>query len=242
MTKFILTIHHDQDSAGMDPFDENNQTQLFRLHSFKDHDFHFTHPNDMVCADCRWSWIQHPDPEDRPAFAVVEDVDEDEPCNNFRYPEGFWLSHYEHGQRHWSIQGTVNYPDMQWDGVRTAGYLEVIVSDDEREWWNDYPDEDKLKAAKSMMEEYTNWLNGEVYGYVFENVREEHCDKGFTHTYEGEDVSDSCWGFIGWEWLQDAVTDITTAYGATPENTTIVDKAYGKTDYGTFFKKEDANA
>ncbi len=239
MTKFILTIHHDD--QGDDPLDQDSP--LFKLHSFNQRDFHYTDPDDMVCASCGYSWIEHPDGDDRPMFEIVNgDEKDDEPCSNFAYPEGFWLSHYEHGQRHWSIQGTVHYPDMRWDGIRTAGFLEVVVPEDEREWWDGRPDKDRLEAAKSTMEEYTNWLNGEVYGYVFENVRQEHCDMGFTHTYEGEDVSDSCWGYIGWKWLQEAVQDVTTYYDATPENTTIVDKAYGMTDYGTFFKKEDANA
>ena len=233
MTKYVLTIHHDDHSADMDPLDEANQTQLFRLHSFKRGDWHEANDDFWLCQnDC--GEIEDDHPVDESEWAVK--------CDTFKAREGFWLSHYEHGNRHWSIRGTHSYPDMQWDGVRTAGFLEVVVPENEREWWNGRPDEDKLEAAKITIAEYTSWLNGEVYGYTLENVREEHCDKGFTHTYEGEDVSDSCFGFIGWEWLETEVQMVTSDHGATADNTTIVDKAYGMADYGTFFKKEDANA
>lgn len=227
--KFRLTIHADGFDSDLDPFEQDSP--LFKLHSFNENDTHFTHPDQMVCATCRWAYIEHSDEPD----------EDEEPCNDFTYPEGYWLSHYEHGQRHWSIQGTVHYPDMQWDGVRTAGFLEVVVPDDEREWWDGRPEDDKLEAAKSTIAEYTSWINGEVYGYVLENVREEHCDKGFTHVYEGEDVSDSCFGLIGWEWFEKEVQMTTAAEGATAENTEVIDKAYGMTDYGTFFKTEDAH-
>jgi len=167
-------------------------------------------------------------------FIHPDDLDED--------LEGYWLSHYEHGLRHWSIQGTVQYPDMRWDGVEVAGFLEVVVSDEEREWWDEQSDEDKLESAKTAIASYTSWLNGEVYGYLFENVREEGCDKGFTHIYMGEDVDDSCFGIIGWEWLQEEVRMTTKYHDATADNTQVVDKAYGLTDYGTFFEMEDTNA
>ncbi len=230
MTNFKLTIWVDEaQDASDDPLAQDSlATPLFRLHSFNQHDTHFTHPDQMVCATCRWAYIEHPDEPD----------DDEEPCNDFTYPEGYWLSHYEHGQRHWSIQGTVHYPDMQWDGVRTAGFLEVVVPDDEREWWDGRPEEDRLDAAKATIAEYTSWINGEVYGYTLENTREEHCDKGFTHVYDGEDIHDSCGGLIGWEWLEQEVQMTTASEGATAENTEIVDKAYGMADNGTFFKTD----
>ncbi len=228
MTNFKLTIWVDEGRDDLDPFD--NDSPLFKLHSFNQNDTHFTDPDQMECATCRWAYIEHSEEPEEP--------EDDDPCNDFTYPEGYWLSHYEHGQRHWSIQGTVNYPDMQWDGVRTAGFLEVVVPDDEREWWDGRSEEDRLDAAKTTIAEYTSWINGEVYGYTLENVREEVCDKGFTHTYEGEDVDDTCFGIIGWEWLEKEVQMATAFQKATAENTEIVDKAYGMADNGTFFKTD----
>ena len=232
MSEFRLTIWVDEaQDVSDDPLAQDSlATPLFKLHSFNRNDTHFTDPDSMICAQCDHWYIDHDDEK-----TVIDDGD---PCNNFTYPEGYWLSHYEHGQRHWSIQGTVHYPDMQWDGVRTAGYLEVVVPDDEREWWDGRPEEDKLDAAKATIAEYTSWINGEVYGYTLENTRKEHCDKGFTHVYEGEDVSDVSFGIIGWEWLESEIQMATKYQGATAENTEIVDKAYGMADNGTFFKTE----
>lgn len=42
---------------------------------------------------------------------------------------------------------------------------------------------DLLKAAEGICETYTQWSNGEIYGYVIEDEEGEHLD--------------SCWGFIG---------------------------------------------
>ena len=158
--------------------------------------------------------------------------------DDFADMEGYWLSHYEHGTRHWSIAGTVHYPDMQWDGVERAGFLEVTVSDDEREWWDGRPEADRLEAAKATIAEYTSWINGEVYGYILETLNV--CDLGYDHP--GDEVEDSCFGFIGWDWFEQAVQETTKSYGATAENTEVVDKAYGAAGYGTFFTPEVANA
>lgn len=235
MRKFRLTIHQDEDAGHLDPFDEDSP--LFKLHSFNDRDTHFTHPDQMECARCSWDFIDHPEES-----IEGEDVDEDvDICDNFTYPEGYWLSHYEHGQRHWSIQGTVHYPDMQWDGVRTAGYLEVTVPKDEREWWDGRPEEDKLQAAKNTIANYTSWINGEVYGYTLKTVETKTCDLGFVHENEGADLEDSCFGFIGWDWFQLEVQMATDSEGATAENTEVVDKAHGMADYGDFFKTAEVS-
>ena len=162
--------------------------------------------------------------------------------SEFADMEGYWLSHYEHGQRHWSIQGTVNYPDMQWDGVRTAGFLEVVVPDNEREWWNGRSEEDRLESAKITIAEYTSWINGEVYGYVLETIESETCNLGFVHESKDKDVDDSCFGFIGWDYFLEEVQRITDSEGATADNTEVVDEAYGMTNYGTLFKTAEVSA
>lgn len=225
MSKFELTIHVDEYRSDLDPFEEYDP--LFTMHSFSNRFNHFTDPDEFKCAKCgHWSIDHTGDPEDED-FAGI--------CQTFTMPEGFYLSYYEHGLSSWSVQGTVHYPDMQWDGVHTAGFLEVTVDDDERKWWDERSDEDKLKAAQSMMEEYTNWINGEVYGYVLESIREETCNLGKVHKYPGETVEDSCWGFIGSKYFAESVREVTESYGATPDNTTVIDKAYGSADYMDLF-------
>ena len=68
-----------------------------------------------------------------------------------------------------------------------------------------------------------------------ESIREETCNLGRVHKYQGETVEDSCWGFIGSKYFAEEVRDITTVYGATPENTTVIDKAYGSAEYMDLF-------
>ena len=49
---------------------------------------------------------------------------------------------------------------------------------------------------KYELETYSNYINGEVYGYqIYKKGDCEYCS---------DDVH-SCWGFIGYEWVQEEV-------------------------------------
>lgn len=50
---------------------------------------------------------------------------------------------------------------------------------------------DSEAAAKSMLQEWQQYLDGEVYGYVV--WRDEVCSLGHTHS----EIVESCWGFYG---------------------------------------------
>lgn len=94
----------------------------------------------------------------------------------------FILSYFEHGNCIWFRRGSKHLPDMCWDGVGVAGIL--LAPDD----WVPYVPEGEKPTSReeivdSILEEYTNWCNGNVYGYEILN---DECD-----------TLDSCWGFIG---------------------------------------------
>lgn len=57
------------------------------------------------------------------------------------------------------------------------------------------------KYASSVLKEYERWCNGEVYGYVVETFRKE----GGEYLREGD--PESCWGFIGDEWAEEAMKE-----------------------------------
>lgn len=55
--------------------------------------------------------------------------------------------------------------------------------------------ENVIKGLQAEIEEYSSYLGGECYGYVIETIDGDHVD--------------SCWGFIGYEWVQQAAHEAT---------------------------------
>jgi hypothetical protein len=94
----------------------------------------------------------------------------------------FALGYYEHGLCSWFLKGEgspgTNCP---WDGVSLAGILK----------WNGKPGkcgkthQDRVNYARSFIETYTQYCNGEVYSVV---IYDEH-----------NDVVDSLGGIFGWD-------------------------------------------
>lgn len=233
-TKFKLTIHHDDDSADLNPNEQGSP--LFKLHSFNSRHMSYSDPNLFLSCShedddgvCGWGPSLHDssDPDD-----LID--------HEYVGPEGYFLSYFEHGQCRWGLEGTMSgIPDFRWDGTSHAGFLEVVVPDDEREWWDGRSEEDRLGAAESFVEEYTFWCNGDAYGYTLEQVAPTRtCDLGFSHEPDGVEV-DSCWGFLGFDYFQEEVRGVTFHAGATEENTEIVDKCFGSADYGRWFVTEE---
>jgi hypothetical protein len=77
----------------------------------------------------------------------------------------FFLDYFEHGQCMWSLAG--EGPQCRWDTSRTAG---LLVWEQDEESIGAKTVEDRRKDAKAFIERYTQWCNGEVYGYTVEAV------------------------------------------------------------------------
>ena len=90
----------------------------------------------------------------------------------------FAISYSSHGpmSNYGAMYGSANLDDI--DGF-------IIFTDEYAKNFSAY--EDRYKMAEQDMETYTQWANGEVYGYDITGI------KG----YEFEDGS--CWGFYGYE-------------------------------------------
>jgi len=125
------------------------------------------------------------------------------------------LSYFEHGNCLWGVKGTMNgMPDFRWDGTDTAGV------------W--YPDDCLRKEADmeglkkgtperaKRMEEFaaqacetwTQYCNGEVYGYsvrIYKLLKlEDGSPVDAIGVYEDESAlfQDSCYGFFGREYAE----------------------------------------
>jgi hypothetical protein len=103
----------------------------------------------------------------------------------------FWLSYYEHSLCRWSLRG--EGPQCRWDSVNMAGLL----------IWTGMPAamgaktyEDRAMDARSFLEEYTEWCNGNCYWFSLEAA---------------EWPLDSCGGFIGTDQLTETINEILEA-------------------------------
>ena len=83
----------------------------------------------------------------------------------------FILSCYQHSDISWSLKG--EGPQCRWDTSRVAGLLIYEGA------LKDLP-KDREACARNILETFTQWCNGQVYGFTLE--------------LDGEEV-DSCYGF-----------------------------------------------
>jgi len=98
----------------------------------------------------------------------------------------FILSYYEHGGCSWSLQG--EGAQCPWDSVDVAGIL----------LWEHSPKDlpkgvvERTKWARSFLNSYNLWLNGECYWFKVEQEDKE---------------LDSCGGLLGTTWLVEFLKD-----------------------------------
>lgn len=110
------------------------------------------------------------------------------------------LSYFEHGNCLWGVRGTMsNMPDFQWDGVETAGFWvpDAELIDTAPQFGPERRAYMEARAAEACRV-YTDWCNGETYGYSLEIVGVRN--NLFAHT-------DSCSGFYGWDEVATALQD-----------------------------------
>ena len=128
------------------------------------------------------------------------------------------LSYYEHGNCMWF---TADGPtpcgvEFQWDGVSLAGVWEP--DDHVRESTEFKPGTDERRAwmreqAESACETYTQWCNGSVYGYsvtayAVRRVGDDIYDEESDYRLDDTVFEESCWGFYGWDSVEEAVKDV----------------------------------
>lgn len=191
----FVSIHHDQDASN--PLDDDGLGHIFS--------FNRRHRNCAVSS-------QH-----------VDDLMADK--------DHVKLAYYEHGRCQWMVADESKAKfggDWQWDGVDYAGIwvpddstresypdkgaslqakarlvLDVLTKGQERHEW-------MKKQAAAACQVYTDYCNGDVYGYqiaVYELKRDGREPLEDKDDYEGEEAieDDSCYGFIGWDHLKQEV-------------------------------------
>lgn len=108
----------------------------------------------------------------------------------------FWVERYAHGLVRYALTGESSMVDRQWDVASAVGFLTF----DDSGWVN------TTEAARSILDEYTDWCNGNVYGVVEQVYRKD--PHGEDHAWSPIDgTTDACWGFIGTETTENVIKE-----------------------------------
>jgi hypothetical protein len=110
-------------------------------------------------------------------------------------PDAVRLSYYEHGLCLWCVAGELPAgADCPWDSTRLAGVwlpdAETLASAGTRQGME--RTHFLRERARQACEAYTQWCNGDIYGYTTERITACDC----CGSEQAEEV-DSCWGFYG---------------------------------------------
>ena len=112
-------------------------------------------------------------------------------------PDAVPLSYFEHGQCLWTVAGELPAgARCPWDSVEFAGVWlpDVQTLRSARNYGGRTRRHFMRKRARQACEAYTQWCNGEVYGYEIERIAAcETCGGEITG------FRDACWGFLGLE-------------------------------------------
>jgi hypothetical protein len=116
------------------------------------------------------------------------------------HPDAVPLSYYEHGLCLWSVAGEL--PAMcrcPFDSVGIAGFWlpDAETLESAKHYGGFTRRMFMRKRARQACEAYTQWCNGEVYGYEVERLTNcGHCG------HEQAEHVDSCWGFFGLDYCR----------------------------------------
>ncbi len=129
-------------------------------------------------------------------------------------PDAVPLSYYEHGLCLWSVAGEL--PAVcrcRFDSVSFAGVWlpNALTLESARNYGGRTRLHFMRKRARQACEAYTQWCNGDIYGYQIERISACACCGS-----EDSESVDSCWGFYGLDTCQSEAESAAAAIGRGP--------------------------
>ena len=125
--------------------------------------------------------------------------------NKFKAGTAFVLSYFEHGLCRWMLAGSdrgLMAGDWRWDGVDVAGLL--IWEGKPTDLGKNYTEREE--RARSFIDTYTDYCNGNVWCYAVEDEHGEHLDS--CCGYFGDDVKSGVTEYLEYYMKQCGLTKI----------------------------------
>lgn len=158
--------------------------QVYRIHVYADPDV----PNPLEDWDEMGTILSLSRRHRNCDPAVVEDAIE-------HNPDAVPLSYYEHGLCLWAVRGELPLgARCPWDSRPFAGVWlpDTLTLTAARNYGGRTRWHFMRKRARQACDVYTQWCNGDVYGYAIERIAAcQACDA------EKATMLDSCWGIFG---------------------------------------------
>lgn len=118
-------------------------------------------------------------------LAIMGGLGDEDPDPEFDLSDCIWLPVYRY--EHSGVAFNTTGFHCLWDSAQT-GYIYERQDEPSIQGMTEDQVKDRLRAEVAT---FSQWANGEVYGYVVQD--------------EDEEEIDSCWGFIGLDWaIQEA--------------------------------------
>lgn len=136
------------------------------------------------------------------------------------------VERYSHSADHYSVIGTKDYPDRQFDVVPSAVYTPSTDMLDELKS-GAIDEKELIQRANLTLDSYSNWANGNVYGAVIEKFKFD----ADAEVWEPSEASDSVWGMIGYESAEAELKSM-MQFEEIPEAKRVVQKARNITNDG----------
>ncbi len=152
---------------------------------------------DQSCCTDYWEYYGSGDQ----FFSFKNQFDLDEKVHELCRDEQLFLrvEKYQHSQVHYSVLQTTAYPHRSWD-VSACALL--VPSKDIQDYCKKHVWDDQrlVEYANSVLAEYSQWCNGDVYGVVTHDL--------VVNQKVLEEVStDSCYGLIGYTQAKTALAE-----------------------------------
>jgi len=141
----------------------------------------------------------------------------------------FTLSYFEHGNCIWSLRDELPPgANCRWDSVGLAG---LLVWEGEEDDLGPKTREDRMKDARGFVERFTEWCNGEIFGYSIKVLRPCHaCGKDEEVEDEEHDIDTmGCGGFYASD-VDYMIEHVKESVGDEHEVVFVEDQGYGLAD------------
>lgn len=204
---FVLPEGYEDESLGMLQYPSSRSEPRLYPQVFKEALADESAGDYALWDQCKYAWCHRFDLSIEAMEGIVERIDPhltwdweevSAACKQRGNPDAVLLDRYEHGMCSYSVHSNGGCPwdtsrgEAVWVPDKHLSEELAKITDPDARW------KEAVEYAEQACSLYTDWANGNCYGYVI----------GVYDKVDGELVEeDSCWGFVGDEHVEETLKD-----------------------------------